>query len=80
MTAVFSFSYSPCSPVLDYDTANITMFSADAEDECGPGTGVVIYREVVPVIDNDQGTAAVLYQSPEVKVISLLTRTRKTAS
>lgn len=67
MTAVFSFSYSPCSPVLDYDTANITMFSADAEDECGPGTGVVIYREVVPVIDNDQGTAAVLYQSPEVK-------------
>lgn len=67
MSAVFQFSYSPCSPVVDYDVANVTLFSSDEKDQCGSESGRVIYKEVVPVLEVEEGIAAVSYRSPQVK-------------
>lgn len=67
MSATFTFSFSPCSPVLDYDTANVTLFSSELEEDCGQRSSPVIYAEVVPVILNQLGNALVSYQSPQLK-------------
>ena len=66
-TAVFHFSFSPCSSVQLYDTANITLFSAAAAEECGgqAGAGAVL-EDVVSVLSSGGGEAAVLYTSPEL--------------
>jgi len=67
-TAVFHFSFTPCSNVQLYDKANITLFSAKYPGQCGvtEGDSHKILTDVVSVFSNQQGEAAVMYQSPEL--------------
>ena len=64
-SAVFQFSFTPCSTVQHYDTANISLYSADREEQCGASQPLV--TEVVRVSSEVEGEAAVRYQSPELE-------------
>jgi len=53
---------------MDYDTANVTLFSSEEEEDCGRvQSSPVIYAEVVPITVNQLGNAAVSYHSPDLK-------------
>eukprot|EP00092_Neocalanus_flemingeri_P050518 GFUD01058419.1.p1 GENE.GFUD01058419.1~~GFUD01058419.1.p1 ORF type:complete len:595 (+),score=197.68 GFUD01058419.1:320-2104(+) len=62
-TTVFHFSFSPCSTVQPYDTANVTLYSADTREECGQE---VTASQSVEIFTNTAGEAAIMYQSPEL--------------
>ena len=64
--AVFQFSFSPCSSVQHYDTANISLYSSEQEEQCGDSQQPVL-SEVVSVSSDVEGLATVRYQSPELQ-------------
>jgi len=62
-TTVFHFSYSPCSTVQAYDTANLTLYSSESREKCGDEVAAM---QTVDVFTNNKGEAAIMYQSPEL--------------
>jgi len=63
MTASFHFSFPPCS-LHSYDTANLSLSSADSRDDCG---NQIIFQETVPLVSGPDGMAIIHYQSPELR-------------
>jgi len=63
--AVFQFSFTPCSPVQHYDRANVSLYSAEREDQCG--TSQPLLSSVVSVSSDSEGQAGLSYQSPQLQ-------------
>ena len=60
-TAVFQFSFMPCSSVEVYDTANISLYSTGKSEQCGGRGGGALLMNVVSVLSNSRGKAAIMY-------------------
>jgi hypothetical protein len=64
MTALFHFTFPACS-LHSYDTANLSLYSAQAKADCGTQ---LIFQETVPVTASPvPGEVAILYRSPELR-------------
>ena len=56
-TAVFQFSFMPCSSVEVYDRVNISLYSTGKSEQCGGA----LLMNVVSVFSNSRGKAAIMY-------------------
>ena len=63
MTALFSFSFPPCS-LHSYDTANLSLYSSAGRADCGRQ---LIFEATVAVSAGSDGRAVVSYLSPELR-------------
>ena len=63
--AVFQFSFSPCSRVQHYDTANVSLYSSESRDRCGDRQPVL--SEVVSLLSDGEEGAELSYQSPQLE-------------
>ena len=63
-TAVFQLNFSPCSSVLEYDTANISIYSDNSTDQCG--STLVLTQTVSVNYSQESGAGGVRYQSPRL--------------
>ena len=63
--AVFQFSFRPCSRVQLYDTANLSLYSSESEDQCGDSQPVL--TEVVSLVSDGEEGAEISYQSPQLE-------------
>lgn len=68
MTAFFHFSFPPCS-VHSYDTANLSLFSANSREECCADCNgaTLIFDDTVPVILAEEEEAVISYKSPRLR-------------
>ena len=63
--AVFQFSFSPCSRVQHYDTANVSLYSSESRELCGDRQPVL--SEVVSLLSDGEEGAELSYQSPQLE-------------
>jgi hypothetical protein len=71
LTVLFRFAFSPCSPLLPYDAANVTLYSSVRREECGTGAASILQeRQPLDKSTND-GHAIIVYQTPELEVRNL---------
>jgi len=73
MTASFHFSFPPCS-VHSYDTANLSLFSANSREECCADCNgaALVFEDTVPVIlaeeeEEEEEEAWISYTSPRLR-------------
>ena len=58
-TAVFQFSFMPCSSVEVYDRVNISLYSTGKSEQCRGGGALLM--NVVSVFSNSRCKAAIMY-------------------
>ena len=63
--AVFQFSFRPCSRVQLYDTANLSLYSSQSQDQCGHSHPVL--TELVSLVSDGEEGAEISYQSPQLE-------------
>jgi len=69
MTASFHFSFPPCS-VHSYDTANLSLLSANSKEECCADCNgaTLVFEDTVPVIlAEEEEEAMISYKSPRLR-------------
>ena len=67
MSGRFRFSFTPCSDILPYDGANITLYESTTKEECGTTTTPLL-SDMVPVSEDKDRNALIDFRSPEVEV------------
>ena len=69
MRATFRFAFSPCSPLLPYDAANVTLYSSVRSEECGGAGATAVLMDRLPLEKSTNGGYAVIfYRTPELEV------------
>jgi len=68
-SVTFRFAFSPCSPLLPYDAANVTLYSSVRSEECGgPGAAAVLQDRLPLEKSTNGGLAVIFYKTPELEV------------
>lgn len=65
MQAFFQFSYTPCSDIKQYDSANVTLFKSTSEEDCEVD---IVLQETINIERNKEGKADISYLSPDLEV------------
>lgn len=68
MIASFHFSFPPCS-VHSYDTANLSLFSANTREKCCADCSgaTLVFEDTVPVVLMEEEEAMISYTSPRLR-------------
>lgn len=65
MQAFFQFSYTPCSDIKQYDSANVTLYKSSSEEYCEVD---MVLQETINIERNKEGKADISYLSPDLEV------------